>query len=124
MPKIKFSHIWDKLDRRDRFKVGNNFTTFRGYEVRKHQWYRSQMGKIFDVIVRDKKIGKAKLLSGTVRWSNKLRVDEIKRDTYSHFTIDDFDKLMIGMYGNSCFVGLWLTFQVIEVEDTNVSNRK
>ena len=116
MPKIKFNQYWDKLNRGDRFKVGNKFTTFRGYEVRKHQWYRNNMGKIFDVIVNGEKIGEANLLSGTVRWSNKLRVDEIKRDTYEHFTTDDFDKLMIKMYGNSCFVGLWLTFQVTGVE--------
>ena len=124
MLKIKFSQMWDKLDRRDRFKVGNNFTTFRGYEVRKHQWYRNNVGKIFDVVVNGDKFGEAKLLSITVRWSNKLRVDEIKRDTYEFFTVDDFDKLMIKMYGNSAFVGLWLTFQITEVEDTNVSNRK
>lgn len=116
MLKIKFSQVWDKLDRQDRFKVGNNFTTFRGYEVRKHQWYRTNVGKIFDVMVKGNKIGKAKLLSVTVRWSNKLRVDEIQRDTYSHYIIDDFDKLMIEMYGNSCFVGLWLTFQITEVD--------
>jgi len=75
---IKFSENWDKL-KPENFRVEKTFTTFRGYSVCKHKYYIASKEKddcffdecfntkekddcFFDVVLKDKKIGVAKLL--------------------------------------------------------------
>jgi len=118
MRKIKFSEAWDKLTP-DNFKVGNRFTTFRGYSVNKHRYYLNAKEKddvLFDVILKDKKLGVAKLIDVEPMLSRHLTLDQIKKDTYQNFDRSDFQNLLKQFYGLDCdMCGLWLTFEIVEV---------
>lgn len=112
--KIKFSHQFDKLTP-EKFKKNEIFTTFRAYDVRKDIYYEKNINKEFEVILNDKKIGNAILLSKTYRWSYDLTDDEIKNDTFSKWNKNDFYDLMKKFYGCEKVYGLWLRFKITDV---------
>jgi hypothetical protein len=115
---IKFSENWDKL-KPENFRVGKTFTTFRSYSVSKHRYYIASKEKddcFFDVVLKDKKIGVAKLLDVQPMISDYLTLGQIRKDTYPGFDRSDFQALLKKFYGLSCdMCGLWLTFEIIEV---------
>lgn len=116
--KIKFSEAWDKLNS-ENFKVGNKFTTFRSYSVSKHRYYIATKEKddaLCDVILKDKKIGIARLIGVEPVLSHHLTLGQIKKDTYRNFGRSDFQSLLKKFYGLTCdMCGLWLTFEIVEV---------
>jgi len=118
--RIKFSDEWDKL-KSNKFKVGNIFTTFRRYKPEKYDYYKNHIGKEFNVLLGKKYLGTAILENCIKKRSIDIRINEIKRDTYEKYSVDDFNNLMIKFYGTSNFLGLWLTFKIKKV---NVLNKK
>ncbi len=117
MKEIKFSEEWDKLIPSN-FKVGNTFTTFRGYSPRKAKYYEMMAlrKQEFNVLLNGKILGKAILENMGYAWSYDLDLKWIQDDTYSHFTREDFEKLLEKFYGNKIVFGIYLIFAIIEVE--------
>ena len=115
---ISFSKVenrpYDKLQS-DRFREGKTFTTFRAYSPHKDKYYSEVIGKEFYVIYDTFTIGKAKLLKRDYRWSDDLTLDEIKSDTFAHWTNIQFGDLMFKFYENRRVFGFWLTFEVTKV---------
>jgi len=124
--KIKFSEEWDKL-KPERFEVGNFFTTFRGYSIKKHHYYLSVIGKddvFHDVELNGKILGVAKLVAAEPRLSNDLSLDEIRKDTYGYFKRDDFNEILKKFYNMESIAGLWLVFKIIKVNGTKDNDTK
>jgi len=114
MPAIKFSEQWAKL-KADQFKTGELFTTFRGYNPKKDKWYKDNTGKIYDVDLRGKTIGTARLVIVNHDWSTFLTEKDIQRDTYDHWTKKEFEGFLNKMYGSIEVFLIKLTFQVEDV---------
>lgn len=77
-----------------------------------------------DVELNGKVLGVAKLVAAEPRLSNDLSLDEIRKDTYGYFGIGDFNNILKKFYNMESVAGIWLVFKIIEVNDTNISNRK
>lgn len=71
---IKFSYNYKKL--KDRM-----FTTIRRYTPQKYVYYSSNVGKVFDVLVNDKKQFQAKLIQVFSTHFNSLTKEFIEYDT-------------------------------------------
>lgn len=109
MPNIKFSDRWDKL-KPHRLKKGELFSTFRAYTAKKDMYYESQINNTFYILLNNKAIGKAKLITKTYKWSNELSLDEIQKDTYDYWTKEDFQSFLKSLYGSPKVFGIWLVF--------------
>jgi hypothetical protein len=114
MPKIKFKNEWDKL-KPDRFKVNNEFTTFRAYKPWLYKYYVTNYNEIWDIEYNGKIIGKAEILLLDTRWSNELTDEEIKKDTFMSWTREDFEKFLKKTYGWELIFGPWIIFKIKEV---------
>lgn len=123
MPTIKFNQKWDKL-KPDRFKVGNEFTTFRRYKLGKDAYYQREKlsNSVFYVILDEDPekikemepvlLGTARLKKLEYKWSDQLTLDEMKKDTYQIWDADDFMGFLKKMYGLDIVFGLFLTFEI------------
>ena len=120
--KISFSAVerraWDKLQL-DRFKEGELFTTFRAYTARKDKYYSECINKEFYVVFNKTTIGKATLVKREYRWSNELTLEEIKKDTFLHWGIQEFEDMLYTFYENRKVFGFWLTFEIVKVGQIN-----
>ncbi len=116
-PTIRYSEEWDKLNPNKRFKTGERHTTARGYKVSKHHYYRNHKGDIFNVELNDEIIGTARLLDVRPHLAQDLPIGFIKKDTYPHYTREDFDSLMEKYYNLSDIAVLVLRFQVVSVKE-------
>ena len=105
---------WDKLQPAN-FHQGETFTTFRAYSPRKDRYYSDALGKEFYVIYNGHAVGKAKLIKREYRWSDELTLEEIKSDTFSHWTRLQFEDMMFKFYENRKIFGFWLTFKITKV---------
>ena len=114
MPRIKFSEQWDKL-KQAKFKTGELFTTFRGYNAQKDKWYKENRGEIYEVDLKGKTIGTARLVSIEYTWSYCLTDYAVQIDTYDHWTEEDFKGFLNKMYGSKDVFLIKLTFQIEEV---------
>lgn len=108
---IKFSERWGKLNEMN-FKTGELFTTFRGYNPKKDKWYKDNIGNIYDVDLNGKTIGTARLITVNHDWSTFLTKKDIQRDTYDHWTKEEFEGFLNKMYGSKEVFLIKLTFQV------------
>lgn len=113
-PKIKFSQEWEKL-KPENFKPGSIFSTFRKFRKSKFEYYLSCQGKIFDVLLKEQLIGKAKLLS-VYKWrTDRITTNFIKRDTFPDWGKEEFHQLLRQFYGSIPEYGIILNFEVVEV---------
>jgi len=98
-PKIKFSKNWNnKLNQ-------EYFTTIRKFSKDKYNYYLMKMGDVFDVVLANKKIGKAKLvLLETYKFkelSHALVMVDTgmmfyeAEDVFRKFGIEDEDKVIV-----------------------------
>lgn len=73
---------WDKIVAR---KVDQEFTTFRGYTIKKHHYYYNSIGEgtIFKVLEEGFGIGTARLLKVDTRTVKQLTIEEVTFDTFS-----------------------------------------
>ena len=115
MRKIKFSKCpvgkhkgesWAKLQYP---QVGELFTTARGYEWKKHNYYASSVNEVFEVIEEGKFIGTASLVSVEPRV--QVIRGEIWNDTFHDMTLDEWDELLRMFYKRRNVALLWLTFR-------------
>lgn len=99
MSRIPFSEEWDKLKPEKRV-VGLWFTTAR--HERMTGYYNGQIGKVQDIVLKGKVIGRARLLNTII--GNKvddLDLDFWKQDTKADYTMDDVHRDMKGWYRTS-----------------------
>ncbi len=111
MPVIKFSEEWDKLKPENR-KPGMMFTTMRGYDARKEMYYWNFHGKEFDVHLKGKWIGIAKLESLAFYRPSEIPLDFLEKDIRTGITEEEVKELFRSFYGNSdpyCIV-LWFNW--------------
>jgi len=111
----KDGEAWDKL--KD-MKVGETFTTFRGYGPKKDKWYEDNIGETYIVSLDRKPIAKAVLKEKTYTWSDEIPLEVIKKDTFQDFTEEKWADQMEQFYGNRKVFGYMLTFEIIDVEET------
>lgn len=105
---------WDKL-KPENFKIGNIFTTFRGYGPKKDKYYQDNKGKKFIIKNDLRAIGEAVLLKKRYIWSTDIGIVNIRNDTKQSFTMQDWKNLMQSFYGNSKVFGYILEFQITDV---------
>jgi hypothetical protein len=115
MNQIKFSQEWDKLKPENRI-VGELLTTARAYDARKQVYYESKLCEGFDVMLKGKRIGMAKLLTVDYHWTADIDISFWKDDTYSNITYPEIQTMMKGFYGNTNPFLMVLTFKWVEVE--------
>jgi len=118
MNKISFSEAFDKF-KPNRFYEGVELTTFRGYTARKDRYYHNVKNQQFYIVLKDHAIGKAILKRIHYRWSDELTEEEIKKDTYSHWTKHDWENFLENIYENRKVFGFWLIFEVIKTGPIN-----
>ena len=107
--------MFDKL--RDR-NVGRCFTTFRGYTPSKDRYYSSLIDKRIPTELSKPKgrfLGRAHLTGLSYSWSNDLPLSFIKSDTYEHYEISDWIKLMQKFYGHTPVYGIILNLMWTDV---------
>lgn len=83
MNKIKFSHNWNN-------KLSNDiFTTIRKHTESKEEYYREQLGEVFDVFLNDMMLpSQVKLVSIEVKKFNKINDNVLILDTGLRSIID------------------------------------
>jgi len=113
---LKFCKQWDKLSP-EKFKVGNTFTTFRQHDKGKAKYYDGSVGEEFDVKINNNVIGKALLKDVDVKWSDQLTIKQMKEDTHEHWDLKDWNNLLLSFYKYTPIFGLFLTFEVTEVNN-------
>lgn len=115
MNKIKFGKCptgrhkgesWEKLQNPE---IGKVFTTARGYEWRKHNYYARERGHIFEVIEAGKTLGTARLVS--VDHRIQLTKGEIWEDTFQDMNMIEWNNLLKFFYKRSDVAILWLVFR-------------
>jgi len=125
MKQIKFSKCpvephkgqsWDKLVLPT---VGDTFTTFRGYEVRKHAYYGrcAKDKEVFEVVEEGKKLGIAELMDVEGMLSNMITDEEIRDDTFQTADTAFFNRLISFFYKlDESIAVLKLTLKWVGVE--------
>ena len=113
---VKFSKTWDKL-KPDRFLKGEWFTTFRKWTYDKENYYWNCVGYLFKVILNNKVIGIAELFGMDIQDNydeDGITLHTVKQDTFSHWTMKDFEDQLEKLYGVRKIKGLLLFFRIEE----------
>lgn len=120
MPTLKMSEMWDKLCA-DRFIIGKEFTTFRGYTPRKaaYYWKKFDNKSVFHVVLlqEDKPsilLGTARMKSIEYKWSGELTLTEIREDTYSTWCRLNLERFLEKQYGTKRVFGIFMSFRIID----------
>jgi len=112
MPNMRFSEEWDKL--KNNISRGEEITTFRAYKPQKDVYYNKLLEnkERIHIVLQNKLIATATLVDKQYKWSTDLTLEQIKNDTYQHYTKKDWEILMKKFYGIEKVFGLWLTFRI------------
>lgn len=112
--KIKFSLEWDKL-KEDRKKLGEFFTTGRGYTPSKEIYYREMEEEIVEIELKGKVIGKAKVIGTDIERCDDLTMFWWKMDTHKEYGREDVHDLMKKFYRNPDPILIVIYMQWVEV---------
>ena len=108
---------WEKIQKR---KVGEEFTTFRGYTWKKHLYYEQKKGSVFNVLSNGKTVGEAELREVCVLRYGLYKVpkDDLRKDTFSDILDVPlfFSRLLIRFYGSPDIVLIKLIFEWTAIE--------
>lgn len=95
---IRYTKEWDKL-KPENIIVGKQFTTVRKYTPEKWAYYKEEVGKVHNQVLRAKTLGYAKILGVGLIDSSQLTIEFIRSDTFSHYDIEKFRDDLYGFYG-------------------------
>ena len=99
--KHTYNQEWDKIKIR---KVGGEFTTARAYSPSKDKYYTNGLEKLWNEELKlpngdSNFLGRGQLIGLDYQWSNDLPLSFIQKDTYAHWTEEDFDNFLRNIYG-------------------------